>query len=197
MLLFALALVACDADCDDPARINGTYAAFHTLLNVQGTPAEGDSGGDTAEADAKAAATAEGYDDLSYSLFANGWSRWALTWAPATGSLNISMTDARERMGDPGVVDGQTFSWSGALTESADNCNAFDLALQGQFTTSSGTIHNFQYTSALSWQGEGMAGTFTYADGYTATDGSAGAIDGATGEVILVLQTDDAFDTGF
>lgn len=198
MLTLALVLAACDADCDDPARINGDYAALHTLLNVSGTAADGADTGDTAEADAKAEAVASGYDEVSYALFANGWSHWSLTRVTATGEVNISMIDARERMGDPGTVDGQTFSWTGALTEAADNCNAYDLAMQGQFTTSAGTIHNFQYTSALTWQGTGLAGTFTYADAFTHADGSeGGSIDGATGEVVLVLQAGDTFDTGF
>lgn len=198
MLSLALVLVACDADCDDPARINGDYAALHTLLNVSGTATGGDdSGDDTAEATAKSEAIVAGYDEVSYALFANGWSHWALTRVTATGEVNVSMSDARERMGDPGVVDGQTFSWTGSLNEAADNCNAFDLTMQGQFTTSSGTIHNFQYTSALTWQGDGLAGTFTYADAYTHSDGTAGgSIDGATGEVLLVLQGAE-FDTGF
>ena len=196
MSILVLALIACDADCEDPARINGTYAAFHVMQNVSGVAPEG--GGDTAEADAKARSTVEGYDDgLAYSLFTNGWSRWAVTWAQATGSVNITMMDGRERMGDPAAVDGQAFTWDGQLTEASDNCNALALVGQGQFTSSAGTIHNFKYTSDLSWQGDAIAGTFTYSEGYSSADGDAGAIEGAAGEVVLVLQSGAEFDTGF
>ncbi len=200
MMSVVLLLVGCDADCDDPARINGTYAAFHALFNASGTTSDGDDTGDTGDTDTTAKAgpaVVEGYDDVSYALFANGWSQWGLTWAESTGSLKVAAADARERMGDPGLVDGQTFTWQGQLTQGGTNCNAFDLVMNGVYTTSAGTSHTFDYTSSLTWQGDALAGTFTYADTFSGADGASGSITAATGEVSLVAQPDDAFDTGF
>ena len=202
MMSVVLLLVGCDADCDDPARINGTYAAFHAMFNATGEGSDGVTGdtGDTGDTDTTAKAgpaVVEGYDDLSYALFANGWSQWALTWAESTGSLKVAAADARERMGDPALVDGQTFTWSGQLTQDGTNCNAFDLVMRGIYTTSSGTTHDFDYTSSLTWQGEALSGTFTYADTFSGAGGTSGSITAATGEVSLVGQPSGQFDTGF
>ncbi|GDX82038.1 hypothetical protein LBMAG42_38490 [Deltaproteobacteria bacterium] len=190
MLLLALLLPGCDADCDDPTRINGSYAAFHDILNM-GAPE------DAGKAAAGDAGTAEGYDDVSYAVFANGWSRWDLTWAASTGKLKITAFDSKERMGDPGLVNGQSFTWSGDLVEHPDNCNNFDLAVRGELVTSMGTTHNFKYDATLAWQGSGLAGTYTYTDGFTGEDGSAGALTNAKGDVFLVEQGSEGFDTGF
>lgn len=193
MLVFALLLTACDADCDDPARINGTYAVFHDVLN-----ASGDAAADSGDA-AKAAgsATVDGYDGYTYPVLVNGWSRWDITWSKATGKLKINATDAKEAMGDPGAVDGQAFTWSGDLTPQEDNCNAFDLTAAGQYTSSDDAAHSFEYSATLSWRGDGLAGTYTYSDGFTTTDGGAGTISKGRGDVFLVAQTGDTFDTGF
>lgn len=200
MLFLVFALQACDPDCDDPARLNGGYAVFHDVLNASGTPAEGDTGeGDTGTDAAKDAggATVAGYDGYTYSVFANGWSHWTLTWSSATGKLKINAADAKERMGDPGEIDGQAFTWSGDLVEQEGNCNAFDLTLRGDYTTSDEAVHSFEYTADLAWQGEGLAGTFTYTDGFSGPGGASGSITGAKGDVFFVEQPADSFDTGF
>lgn len=205
MFLFALVFSGCDADCDDPARINGSYAAFHAILNIQGEANESDTAPeDTAGADASKVAAADedsaaasGYAALSYSIFANGWSRWNLTRSASTGKLKITAFDARERMGDPGLVDGQPFIWSGDLVEHADNCNIFDVSVRGEQVTSRGTTHSFVYEATMSWQGTGLAGVYTYADTFVGEDGSIGAMANARGEVILVKQASGGFDTGF
>jgi len=197
MLALALLLPACDTDCSDPGRINSTYAAFHTVLNVAGSgvPADTGDGGDTGDTGDDAAKTeddggqarATAYDSITYDVFVNGWSNWKITWAEGTGKLNVTAADAKERMGDPGDVTGQTFTWSGDLTAAEDNCNAFDLTVKdGQFTTSDETAHIFSYTAALVWQGEGMAGTYTYSDTFTSDEGG-GSLTNARGEVILVV----------
>lgn len=200
MILFALLVQACDADCDDPARLNGSYAVFHDVLNATGDAPTGDTGGgDTAADAAKDAggATASGYDGYTYAVFANGWSHWNLTWSQSTGKLKIAASDAKERMGDPAEVDGQAFTWSGDLVEQDGNCNAFDLTLTGQYTSSDEAVHSFEYQAELSWKGTGLAGTYTYTDGFTTPGGAAGSISNAKGDVIFVAQTGDSFDTGF
>ncbi len=205
MLLFALLFAGCDADCDDPTRINASYAAFHDILNIKGAADESDTapedtaGGETSETVVaeEDQATASGYDALSYSIFANGWSRWDLTLSASTGKLKITAFDARERMGDPGAVDGQPFTWSGDLVEHADNCNIFDVSVRGDNVTSQGTTHSFVYAATMSWQGSGLAGVYTYSDTYAGEDGSIGALANARGEVILVEQASGGFDTGF
>lgn len=193
MLGLILLLAACDADCENPARLNGTYAGFHTILNLSGE--SDDTGEDATKAEGAAGATAAEYDDLSYSVFVNGWSRWDLTWASSSGQIKAKVSDAKERMGDPGEVSGTVSTWSGDLTESEENCNAFDLRLRGQFTTPQGTEHLFAYTADLVWQGDGLAGTFLYSDSYSGEDGS-GALGNARGEVIFVAQPAGTFDTG-
>ncbi len=187
MIALLIALVACDADCNKPTRVNGTYAVFHDVLNM------------SSESTAKAAnATVEGYDDVSYSALVNGWWRWDLTYEAASDSVNITAIDVRERMGDPAAVDGQSVTWTGSFTAHEDNCNAFDMKLNGTWTSSQDTIHSFKYDSVVTWSGDGFAGEYTYSDTYTVGDGveSEGGITGASGDVIAVLQG-EGFDTGF
>ncbi len=187
MIALLLSLVACDADCGKPTRVNGTYAVFHDVLNMSSSATE------------KANATVEGYDDVSYSALVNGWWRWDLTYEASADSVNITAIDVRERMGDPALVDGQSVTWKGGFVQHDDNCNAFDLSLQGTWTSSSDTIHSFKYEAGVVWSGDGFAGTYTYSDTYTVGDGvdSAGGLSGAAGDVIAVMQQGDGFDTGF
>lgn len=200
MLALALVLTACDTDCNDPGRLNGTYAAFHTVLNVSGNTDTGesaDTGDDAAKAEgANLQATATEYDDLTYAVFVNGWSKWELTWASSTGLLKAATTDAKERMGDPGEVTNLQATWSGELVEAEDNCNLFDLTLRGQFVTSQETEHLFRYASSLVWQGEGLAGTYEYSDTFSGPT-TSGGLTNARGEVVLVAQPTSGFDTGF
>jgi hypothetical protein len=197
MLALALLLAGCDADCSDPARLNGTYAAFHTVLNAEGEPAEAE---DTADAGKAAggggSATATDYEELTYAVFVNGWSKWELTWAASTGQLKVATVDAKERMGDPGEVTGEKFTWSGKLVEAEDNCNRFDLTVKGQFSTSESTDHLFTYSADLVWEGSGFAGTYAYSDSYSGPT-SSGGLSNARGEVVLVAQPEGSFDTGF
>jgi hypothetical protein len=212
--LFSLlaALGGCDADCEDPGRINGDYAVFHDVLNVQGSSGNSggdDSGGgsggdsgDTATASAKGAggnAVVDGYDGLSYSAPINGWTQWDMTWSPSTNKLAITASDAKEVMGDPGDALTTTFAWNGTLTPSEDNCNAFAMTVNGAWVTSQATTHNFNYKADLLWTGEGLSGTYTYSDSYVIGDNPnpSGGITNATGEAVFVLQTDGKFDTGF
>ncbi|MBM4368631.1 MAG: hypothetical protein FJ102_20630 [Deltaproteobacteria bacterium] len=187
MIALLIALVACDADCNKPNRVNGTYAVFHDVLNMS-----------TDGAAKAASATVEGYDDVSYSALVNGWWRWDLTYEAASDSVNITAIDVRERMGDPAEVDGQSVTWTGSFVAHEDNCNSFDMKLNGTWTSSQDTIHAFKYESTVSWSGDGFAGDYTYSDTYTVGDGveSEGGITGASGDVIAVLQV-EGFDTGF
>ena len=194
MLLLLAMFGACDADCDNPGRVNGSYAVFHDVLNV-GDSATEDSG--TAKAEG-GKAVADNYDSVSYSTFINGWTHWDLTWSSGTGKVAIIANDAKERMGDPGAVIGDTFTWTGSLAATEDNCNTFDLSVKGTWSTSLDTDHSFKYDAQLTWTGDGMGGTYTYSDTYTQGDNldPVGGITNAKGEAFFVAQG-DGFDTGF
>lgn len=202
MLALSLLFAACDADCENSGRLNGSYAVLHTALNVVGEPGDtGDTGTDTGEDAGKATGgklvgTPTEYDDVSYAVFVNGWSRWELTWAASSGQLKAKVRDAKERMGDPGEVSGLESTWSGELTAADDNCNAFQLKLRGQFTTPQETEHLFTYTADVVWQGDGLAGTFQYSDTFSGPT-VAGGLANAQGEVVFVAQPAGGFDTGF
>ena len=74
--LAALAATAgCDADCDDPSRIDGTYNVFSSVAasdqitgeNVEFYPLE--------------------------DAFFNGWSRWELKYIPSNDTFQLSLDD--------------------------------------------------------------------------------------------------------
>lgn len=193
-LLIAL-FAGCDADCDNLGRVDGTYAVFHDVLNVgEANAAEGDGAG---KAEGGKAVT-DNYDEVSYSTLINGWSRWNLKWSPGTGKVTILASDAMERMGDPGQNDGQSFTWTGSMSQREGNCNIFDLSVAGLWSTSLETHHTFTYESELVWTSEGLGGTYTYSDTFTEGDNldPAGGITKAQGEAFFVAQGEE-FDTGF
>lgn len=179
MLPLLLALIAgCDSDCEDASRLNGEYAMWHSVLNAN------QEGGATMD---------EAYP--SYEVFVNGWSRWDLTWSASGGTFAAAISDVAELQSGGEATTPVTYD--GTLTSRDDNCNAFDLALTGQFEAASGTTHDFAYTAELVYYGDDVAGHFTYEDTWSGADGASGALTGAAGDVYGVLQTDGAFDTGF
>lgn len=181
--LIALLSSGCDSDCADAARVNGTYAMWHTVQNV------GEGG---------AATVSEDYP--SYQMFINGWSKWKIKASTIGGSLNADITDVAEYQGNYNEASPTTQAFSGALTLTETNCNAFNMRIEGEFGTTVDTSHTFVYDADLVFAGDHVAGTFSYSDTFagTADDGSAlsGAFENAKGEVSGTLQLDD-FDTGF
>lgn len=177
LALLVIMLTACDTDCEDASRINGTYATWHTVLN-------------SSDVD-----KSEGYP--SYQMFFNGWSKWDITWQSSGGGLQADITDVAELQGDMNTLgEPATQTFSGKLTSADDNCNVFVMDLEGNFETTVGTNHTFVYHSDLVFMGDHLSGTFTYDDSYTGADDTSGEIANVKGEVSGTMQ-DDTFDTGF
>ena len=172
----------CSSDLD-AARLNGTWALWHQVLNV-GT-------GGTAQVDE---------DYPSYQMFINGWSKWKVKASASSGAFNVDITDVSEYQGDYNDDAPSTESFAGNLTVDEKNCNAFLLHMEGDFSTTSGTTHAFVYDADAIYMGDHMAGSFTYDDSYTGTDADgnsmSGGLTGASGELNATLQL-DGFDTGF
>jgi hypothetical protein len=187
VLLCALALApvltGCDSECVDAARLDGTYAMWHSVQNM------GDGG------------TATVSDDYpSYQMFINGWSKWKVKASTSAGTFNADITDVAEFQGDYNDGGATTQAFAGTLTASEKNCNALTVVIEGEFDTSVGTTHAFTYEAEMLFTGEHLAGRFSYADSYTGTDDAGAAVSGALtdaqGELSGTLQVDD-FDTGF
>jgi len=172
-LMIFLSLTGCSSECDDPSRINGTYAVYQAILN---------GGGDGAVPDPAWPA---------YEALVNGWTKWEVTWT-TSGTVNLTITDANERQGDLSEINPPAQSYSGTLTADEASCNRLNLELAGTWNTSAEAL-TFSYTANLVFVGDHLGGTFTYED--TLSDGSPG-ITGAEGEFLGTLQT-DGFDTGF
>lgn len=176
-------LGACSSECDDPTRINGTWAMFHAVQNLG-------EGGATVD---------DAYP--TYEVIPNGWTRWEVIWT-AAGTATLRVTDAAERQGDYGDAGEQ--SYVGTMASTEGNCNALRLDFAGDWQAASGSVHAFTYAADVTFTGSGLAGTFAYDDTWTGTrvdaEGAAqdvsGALTGATGSVQGVLQA-DGFDTGF
>ena len=174
---------------------------FHQVLNAP--PAATDDAG-------KAEATmSENYQDVSYGIFVNGWSRWDIT--PAGGKASIVITDAPELQGEAypdGKVQRQQYD-DVPMKPAADNCNVFTVELAGDYKNPAGTTHTFTYNATLTFLGDHLSGDFAYSDTFTgvlvdaAADDSGsgdveeGNIDGAAGEVTGTRTSGDNFDTGF
>lgn len=185
LALLLAALVGCDSDCEDPSRIKGEYAMWHTVLNAN----QADGGGATMD---------ENYP--SYDVFVNGWSRWTLNWAEAGGQVTTTILDVAEVQSDESA-EATEAELSGTLTSQDDNCNVFDLGLNGTYDTTADTTHTFEYVASFVFYGDHIAGDFTYTDTWEGVDSDgnpvAGGLTGATGDLYGTLQTDGSFDTGF
>jgi hypothetical protein len=169
----------CDTDCADTSRLNGTYAMWHNVLNMG------------------AAGTATVSEDYpAYQMFINGWSKWTIKASTSGGTFNTDILDVAEFQGDYNDSDPTTQAFAGTLTASDTNCNSEALHLEGEFNTTSGTVHTFTYDAETVYVGDHITGTFTYTDTYAGADGSSGGLTGAEGELNGTLQV-DGFDTGF
>lgn len=178
-LLIAL-FAGCDAECKDPTRLNDmTWAMWHVALD-----ASGESSVDS--------------NYPTYQVFSNGWSKWDLAWAQNGADVNVEITDAKERQGDLNdAIVPTTQSFTGQLLASEENCNALTLELEGDFETTSGTVHTFQYAADLVFTGEHLNGRYTYSDSY-AGEGVTGQMSEVHGDVWGTAEDGGGdFDTGF
>ena len=196
-MLLILGLLACDADCEDLDRMNGTYAVWHQVGN---SPMEGVDSPLT---------ISEGYP--TQELFINGWTKWKLTYQSSSNGVAIAMTDVLESSDTPGEEKPfEAVEMVGTMTMTEDNCNVVDIAIKddyaasrtdGEGVTLSNNTHQFDYTAHLVFYGDQLSGTFTYGGSFsgTAPDGTSasGEMSGATGSVIATRKSDTDFDTGF
>jgi hypothetical protein len=70
----ALALAGCDADCDNPSRIDGEYAMWSNI-----TSSESEVSGDNTD------------DFPLEEVFINGWSEWDLKYIPSQGAVQLDI----------------------------------------------------------------------------------------------------------
>lgn len=100
--------VACDADCDDPSRIDGDYAVW---MNITAEPS-GDN--------------LEGYP--AEELFYNGQSRWSLKYNPSKSAFQMSI-DGQPFDGkysqESGACNHFNLDVAGDYTTEADTVHSF------------------------------------------------------------------------
>ena len=90
----------------------------------------------------------------------NGQRSWALKYVPGDDSYTLSIDDQR-------VV--------AKATPSDDNCNQLALTAEGNFEGDEGSLHAFSLEADLLWTGDGLSGSFSYADAWT-WDGRSGEV---------------------
>jgi len=142
---FLSILGGCDADCDDPTRLESRYSVFSNVTDDSWT-LTGMEGADDAERRA-----------LLESLFVNGWSEWIFEYVPGDGSFQV-------------YIDGHPYP--AEYQQSADNCNAFSLGISGTYTTEIDTAHDFIWNGSMAYFGSHLGGSFIYRDDWTSLDRS-------------------------
>ena len=165
--LTSLVLTGCDADCGDPARIDGLYTVQSNVVSedwVVTGYAEDDF---------------EDRTNLLYGIFANGSSTWRVRSQPSAGGYQF-------------VIDGQQFD--AQATPSAENCNVLDVQMQGAWSNpENGAVHQFDWQGELVWTGDELGGSFSYEDEW-GLDDTNGTISIPRGEIRATLSGGD--DTG-
>ena len=161
--LAATLTAGCDPDCSSPGRIDGGYdtLARSTKDTWQVSGFSADGGVD--EQLAQAALLAQ--------LPLNGQRSWALKYVPGDDSYTLSIDDQR-------VV--------AKATPSDDNCNQLALTAEGNFEGDEGSLHAFSLEADLLWTGDGLSGSFSYADAWT-WDGRRGEVRLPDGELVATL----------
>ncbi len=163
----------CDADCGNPARLDGSYRVHENTTSVDGWTVTGFDEDQTDE-----------QTTLLYGVFANGLSTWDLKYVPADKGFRVT-------------VDGQQYDAS--YTPAQDNCNRFDLAFEGLWTNpENGATHQFTWDGQLVWTGDELGGSFVYEDAW-GLDGSTGTVTIPDGEIRATLKAGAAAssdDTG-
>ncbi|MFT5586198.1 MAG: hypothetical protein ACI9VR_003795 [Cognaticolwellia sp.] len=148
-MLMLLALFACASECDDLARINGTYEVLSTVNSH--TP-----------------------DDVgempTTSVFFNGIWDWDLQYLRDSGNvrLKIDGQETTARLANDGVCNAMSLSvpaWSfvGDATELGDD-EPVDAT------------HSLVWAADLVWQGDQLSGAYTVEDSWSTSDGLAGSM---------------------
>lgn len=153
----------CDPDCSSPGRIDGDYDVVARTRSdswqVSGFDAE-------ASVDEQLAQGA-----LLRQVPLNGARAWSLKYVPGDDSYTLS-------------IDEQRFVATAAAGD--DNCNALTLRASGSFEGDEGSVHDFSLEGALLWTGDGLSGTYAYADAWT-WDGRSGEVRIPDGELQATL----------
>ena len=82
----------------------------------------------------------------------NGTSDWTIKWVPGASSFQMA-------------INGQPYT--GSYTESDASCNTFNMVVEGAYPTDAGSEHTFTWDGDLTWFGDELAGSFSYADTWT------------------------------
>jgi hypothetical protein len=161
--LAAVFTAGCDPDCSSPGRVDGSYdtvaRSTKDTWQISGFSTDGDVDEQLAQA------------ELLSQLPLNGQRAWALKYVPGDDSYTLSIDEQR-------VI--------AKATPSDDNCNQLALRADGSFEGEAGSLHEFSLEADLLWTGDGLSGTFSYADAWT-WDGRSGEVRLPDGELLATL----------
>ena len=141
-LCIGLLSAGCDAECDEPGRIDGHYATFSNAATD-----DWEITGLSVDQDDEQMA-------LLGAIFANGWSEWELNYIP--GNTNFQLD-----------LDGQPYT--ATYVQDETTCNSFTLSFSGTYTTDINSVHQFSWEGEMSYLGTHLGGTFSYTATYTRT----------------------------
>jgi hypothetical protein len=152
----SLLAIGCDADCGNPARLDGRYQVESNTVNDDWSV----TGFDEGERDAEVAHL--------HGVFANGPATWNLKHVPADDGFRVT-------------IDGQQYT--ATYTPSDANCNSFELSMSGAWSNpEDGATHQFTWVGDLVWTGDELGGTFEYRDEW-GFDGRTGTVEIPSGEM--------------
>ncbi len=148
-MVLVLALFGCASECDDLARINGTYEVLSTV----NTHEPEDVG-----------------EMPTYSAFFNGIWDWDIQYLRDSGNVRLKIdgqeTTARlTNEGSCNAISLNVPSWEfiGDATELGDE-EPVDA------------VHGVVWAADLVWQGEEISGSYTVEDTWSTTDGLSGSM---------------------
>lgn len=153
----------CDPDCSSPARIDGSYDALARSRTDRWQVSGFDPDSGVEEQLAQA--------ELLSQVPLNGPRALTLKYVPGDQSYTLTL-------------DGQRFV--AQATPGKDNCNELALDLSGTFEGEAGSVHTFTVEGALLWTGDGLSGSYAYADTFVWGDRS-GAVQLPDGELTADL----------
>lgn len=157
---------ACDQDCDNPQRLDGTYRVWSNVVTHTPEP--------------EALDPEYPVEDIFY----NGLSEWSLKYFPARAAFDLALG---------GSQYSASFVQDSSNCNAFEL--SFGAAEDTVFVTPDGTIHEFQWAGDLVYFGSHIGGTFSYeATWSNALSGAQGHVT-ATGELTGTKVTDDS-DTG-
>lgn len=148
-MLMLLALFACASECDDLARINGTYEVLSTVNSHE---------------------PADVGEMPTTSVFFNGIWDWDLQYLRDDGNvrLKIDGQETTARLINDGACNAMSFnvpSWDfvGDATELGDE-EPVDAT------------HSLVWSADLVWQGDELSGAYEVTDSWSTTDGLSGSM---------------------